>query len=106
MAVSDADFLVAFPEFAKTNPALRASRLAHAELMTSADAFGLKRDHAVMLRAADLLATSPLGRDAQLQADAQGGPTVYRRQLWSLMLSAGCASDSRIGTIDLTELGL
>ena len=106
MAVTVESFQVAFPEFAKSNPAMLAARLAHAEAIVSADGWGLKRDLVVQLTLADLLATSPMGRDAQLDANGQPMATTYRKQLWELMKGLRYANSTLFGTIDLTEADL
>ena len=68
MTVSVASFKAAFPEFKKASDEMVAAQLAFAEFEVS-DSFGDSRDLAVMLHLADLLATSPAGRDARLAAD-------------------------------------
>jgi hypothetical protein len=68
MTVSVASFKAAFPEFKKVSDEMVAAQLVYAEFEVS-DSFGDSRDLAVMLHLADLLATSPAGRDARLAAD-------------------------------------
>lgn len=100
MAVTTTSFKEAFPEFAKAGTPMLEARLAHAEQLVSTDAYGDRRDQVVMLTLADLLATSPSGRDAQLEASQQPGPTTYRRQLWRLQQAMGCAASARLGTTE------
>lgn len=106
MAVTVSDFQLAYPAWAKANPAMLAARLAQVELQVSPDSWGAKRDLVVMLVLADVLTCDPSGRDAQLAGSEQSGPTTYRRQIWDLQRSLRFANPTLFGTIDLTEADL
>lgn len=82
MTVSVSSFKAWDPSFNNAGDLLIAAKLEEAELTTS-DSFGDQRDLAVMLLTADLLATSPWGRDARMLAEDQRTST-YATRLWSL----------------------
>lgn len=94
MTVSVASFKIGYPEFVSAGDALIAAKLEDAELQTS-DSYGDQRDVAVALLTADLLATSPWGRDARMLPDDQRTST-YATQLWSLR-RANAVSALRLG---------
>lgn len=71
MAVSSAQFLVEFPEFAAVNAqsggtALIEAKLAHAAHHVSASLWGARYDYGVYLYAAHLLSMGPMGQSARL----------------------------------------
>lgn len=87
------NFIAWYPEFAQTNSDLLARSLAEAEVETSPDLLGDKRDTIVALRCAARLAESPQGRAARL-SDAKG--SIYRERLGDLIKGSACANN-RIG---------
>lgn len=102
MTVSSATFLAAKPEFAKAGTAQIAAALAFAELETSDTAFGDSRDYAVILKAADILAQSPAGRDSRLMIGQTGAATTYGVERLRLD-SVAAVSASRFGTSETEE---
>lgn len=82
MTVTVSSFKAAYPEFGSAGDILIAAKLEEAELTTS-DSFGDQYDYAVMLLTADLLASSPWGRDARMISEDQRTST-YATRLWSL----------------------
>ena len=77
MALSSAEFLGAFPEFAEAPSPLVDAKLAEAERFVSRAVFGAVADDAVGNYAAHLIATNPLGERAKLIA--KDGSTPYLR---------------------------
>lgn len=91
--VSLDDFVAWYPEFAQTDSGLLARSLAEAEVETSPDLLGDKRDTVVALRCAARLAESPQGRAARL-SDAKG--SIYQVRLGDILVGSACANN-RIG---------
>ena len=89
MAVSVEQLRSEFPEFAHTNEALLAAKLADATAMLNAHAFGDTHDHAVKYMAAHLVALSPNGEFARLDPneESDGARTLYERQYLALARS-------------------
>lgn len=92
MTVSVASFVSHYPEFAKAGDPMLAAQLIQAEFEVS-DSFGDARDTAVMLRLADMLASSPWGRDARTNKVAT---TTYGERFRRLA-EANAVSASRLG---------
>lgn len=82
MAVTVESFLSRFPEFRPGGRDLIAANIADAELRVGITAWGVKRDLAVMYKAAHQLAISPFGQQAELKA--KNGGTVYQTLYESL----------------------
>lgn len=82
MTLSAATFLERHPEFAsinETNPAMVTGAIADAIAEVDATACGAETDKVVRLKAADALARSPFGQQAQLVNDE--GQTPYQASL-------------------------
>jgi hypothetical protein len=76
VAVSYAQFVEEFPEFANVGETVVQARLDMAALQVNASAYGGKRDMAIKYLAADLIARSPYGEMARLSPT--GAKTIYR----------------------------
>lgn len=83
-----ANFIVQFPEFAKTAVAHVEAILAAAALEIDAEVWGAKADQGQAYLAAHKLALSPFGNNAQLVATGSGAgyeATVYGAHFLRLM---------------------
>lgn len=69
MAVTNADIIARFPEFANTDTLLIDAAIADATEQVSADVWGDKTDQGVRWLTAHFLATSPFGEPARLVDD-------------------------------------
>lgn len=87
MAVSVAQLKSEFPEFVNTNEGLLAGKIADATAMLNAAAFGEMHDQAIKYMAAHLVALSPSGEFARLDAneEADGARTLYERVYMAIM---------------------
>jgi hypothetical protein len=83
MSATLAEFKIAFPEFALIGDTLIQSRLTMAGTWVSSVMFADMYDYAVMLKAADLLAASPLGEQARMTIKG-GRSTIYGEQFEAL----------------------
>lgn len=82
MAVTFSDFVQAYPEFSEAGEPMVQNRLDEAARETPAGIWGDHADKAIMLRAADSIATGPGGANANIEPDKQ---TSYRVELERLM---------------------
>jgi hypothetical protein len=80
-----------FPEFAHTDSGLLAGKIADATAMLNAGAFGDLYDQAVKYMACHLIALSPNGEFARLDANDEpdGARTTYERTYLKLQRSIG-----------------
>lgn len=86
MAVSVQQLRSEFPEFVNTSSGLLAGKIADATAMLNAHAFGEMHDQAVKYLAAHLVALSPGGEFARLDASEEndGARTLYERQYMAI----------------------
>lgn len=90
MAATTAQLVIEYPEFAVMNdqdPAYVAAVLARADRRTSPTWPSDTRDDMVYLRAAHILALSPMGRDAKLSD--KHGVTSYGQELAARIAANG-----------------
>jgi hypothetical protein len=83
------EFRDRFPEFEPTDDAMVTAQLAAAELFVSDSWDDSERDEIVALRAASLIATSPVGRQAGL-SDPKKGISTYDRRLKERLDAHAC----------------
>jgi hypothetical protein len=83
------EFRARFPEFEPTNDDMVTAQLAAAELFVSDSWDTDERDEIVALRAASLIATSPVGRQAGL-SDPKKGISTYDRRLEERLDAHAC----------------
>jgi hypothetical protein len=78
-----------FPEFANTDSGLIGYRIADAERLVDATAFGTRADDAVKYLACHLIALAPHGEPARLVASQEpgGASTTYERQYQAIKRS-------------------
>lgn len=92
MAVTAATFILEYTEFqplhAEDNDLVERV-CARADRRTSVDWPEATRDDAVMLRAAHMLALTPMGRNAKLSEP--GKPTAYQQELDCMIKAFACA---------------
>lgn len=76
-----------FPEFAGADTGLLQGKLADAQAMLHVSAFGEMHDQAVKYMAAHLVALSPNGEFARLDANEEpdGARTLYERQYMAVL---------------------
>lgn len=89
MAVTRTSLLVEHPEWANAPSALVDAKLATAQGLLDSDVLGDLYDYAVVLKACQLLATSPFARDMKLSKD--DGTTIYDKALNEILIPAGAA---------------
>jgi hypothetical protein len=87
MAVTRETFLVAFPEFRRTDLAIVDAKLAEAERMVSRSFWGRLADDGVSNYAAHLIAVSPLAEKSKFVE--RTGVTVYLQTFERLKRSLG-----------------
>jgi hypothetical protein len=90
--VTLAEFRARFPEFEPTDDDMVTAQLAAAELFVSDSWDADERDEIVALRAASLIATSLVGRQAGLSDPKEGISTYDRRLKERLDAHACCLS--------------
>ncbi len=89
MAVTATQIKTEFPEFANAETALIEAKIADAMALLSESAWGDDYDQAVKYKACHLLALSPTGEFARLDASEEpdGASTLYERHYMTLLRS-------------------
>lgn len=89
MAIDSTAFLVRFPEFAESDTDLIDAKLAEALGALSSTILGDRFDEAQGYLTAHLLALSPYGMQARLQAAVPTGETTYWQRYAQIAMEAG-----------------
>lgn len=97
MAIDRASFILRFPEFARADTAAVTQAIADVDENTS-DTYDTEelREYVVMLRTADVLASSPSGRDAQVTTP-EGPMTSYGLRLQQILQAHACLHPLKLG---------
>lgn len=87
MTVTVEQIRTEFPEFVNTDSGLLAGKIADAQNMLNVGAFGTHYDQAVKYMACHLIALSPSGEFARLDANDEpdGARTTYERQYMQIL---------------------